>query len=1060
MLPANLRKIIIFLIVLQGLYSYITTCYAQKLSFIPDQMEFKGDVVTKNNSVGFCTNERVSNSPDGSIILGINPKSCNPLDWKGGSATFRFNVQQQTFPVLTVLKISWPDMDGKGIHSQFKGNKIKIQLDGQTIWSKRIELLSSSNSDYYAAEHEPIQTTIVIRDSATHTITIITPENSSWDISNCEILFYDYPKSLKGIGYSPYRDCQYPGGSDQQQPTIENIKEDLIILSQTCNSIRTYSSSDINGKVPAIAKSLGLKVFAGVSIDGNFADIKKDNDEIDAVIALANEIQLEGIIVGNEYYYRHKNEADAINYLLGCINRVKEAVKEIKIPVLTAEISSEIYNPNYIPIIKSVDKIVIHSYPFWGGHDLNNAASQAIKDVIDFQQKLLRDFPDQNKAVILGETGWPSRGEQKGNAIPSYENQRKYLQEFLYSADIGKIDYLYFDAFNELWKSEEGSLGQHWGYSYSDRTAKYSFYGVLIPPDLIPVNNIDIPNVISTIEDSINSFKIYSEWPQKSLGIKVTDESIARITKHFSSDSLVNLLNKLKNIEFFSKDSFINSLRKDLPKADYEIHNNKSFTYVGNSSGYNNGNTYTETENYILKYSQYHCFFPRFMGDVDKIKMFECDRCNPRAGELSTKISFSFDGKNKWCGIYWLPMYDFESDEKKEIIWKNLPGVNIYKKLDGSSEKPIVLSFYARGEEGGEKVQFKFEGVRKRTKSIESRWLTLNKNWEQYTIDLSKADLSNVIGGFCSVSSLDKNPKQEMIQFYLDDIQYEYKDLKTPPSCNLHANFFESDFHLLQFFGDLDFRNTNFYESKYNGIVFSNETRLIFPRFNKFLNLAFPIPEPYITSSLNLLKDINWENRLNYGAGIEWRSLSTVAFLDNPLLNWAKQLRFYVLYLHSKYLQYEDSWDWRPTTDFRYGVELYKESNFYNTDLFWLEIWGDLSWRNTNFFVKDFNSWTFAFVPKVGIKLLPEREVCIMPYITGEISSTRRTEFWQNRILAGGGIRLMPFRWNDSKMYFLIKGLRLYVENLWLINYMKDEAPATISKYDIRFGINYAINWN
>lgn len=48
--------------------------------------------------------------------------------------------------------------------------------------------------------------------------------------------------------------------------------------------------------------------------------------------------------------------------------------------------------------------------------------------------------------------------------------------------------------------------------------------------------------------------------------------------------------------------------------------------------------------------------------------------------------------------------------------------------------------------------------------------VTLTKEWREYSIDLTGADLSSVIGGFCWVASADYNTGAGVV-FYLDDIR-------------------------------------------------------------------------------------------------------------------------------------------------------------------------------------------------------------------------------------------------------------------------------------------------
>ena len=141
---------------------------------------------------------------------------------------------------------------------------------------------------------------------------------------------------------------------------------------------------------------------------------------------------------------------------------------------------------------------------------------------------------------------------------------------------------------------------------------------------------------------------------------------------------------------------------------------------------------------------------------------------NCHSGE--TCIKNGFDARKKaWVGIYWLP---------EPGKWKG-PGINIYEKLHVNEGTPVKLTFWARGEKGGERVKFKVGGVRDGNDSvplpIETEWIPLEKEWTQYAIDLSGHDLRNLVGGFCWVTEKKYNPEQQNVLFYLDDIRYEQR---------------------------------------------------------------------------------------------------------------------------------------------------------------------------------------------------------------------------------------------------------------------------------------------
>ncbi|MFT3892764.1 MAG: hypothetical protein QM730_14125 [Anaerolineales bacterium] len=91
---------------------------------------------------------------------------------------------------------------------------------------------------------------------------------------------------IHGLAYSPYRDCQSP--DTPNQPKIEDIRQDLKIISSMANGIRTYSSTGINAEIPALAREMGLTVSAGAWLGKD----KETNElEIQGLIDIAKKVQ-------------------------------------------------------------------------------------------------------------------------------------------------------------------------------------------------------------------------------------------------------------------------------------------------------------------------------------------------------------------------------------------------------------------------------------------------------------------------------------------------------------------------------------------------------------------------------------------------------------------------------------------------------------------------------------------------------------------------------------------------------------------------------------------------
>jgi len=145
-----------------------------------------------------------------------------------------------------------------------------------------------------------------------------------------------------------------------------------------------------------------------------------------------------------------------------------------------------------------------------------------------------------------------------------------------------------------------------------------------------------------------------------------------------------------------------------------------------------------------------------WMGDASAIGMDEKFTTNPHSGETCMKCEFK--KPNGFGGIVW---------QSPANDWGEAPGG-----FDLTGAKK--LTFWARGENGGEIVDFKLGiiGIEKFFHDSGTASLTgtaLTKEWKQYEIDLSKKDLSCIKTGFMWVLGAKGQP----VVFYLDDIRYE-----------------------------------------------------------------------------------------------------------------------------------------------------------------------------------------------------------------------------------------------------------------------------------------------
>jgi hypothetical protein len=137
-----------------------------------------------------------------------------------------------------------------------------------------------------------------------------------------------------------------------------------------------------------------------------------------------------------------------------------------------------------------------------------------------------------------------------------------------------------------------------------------------------------------------------------------------------------------------------------------------------------------------------------------------------------------------------LPYFGENTVTNTPLVITNFTGYN----LTGSTG----LTFWARGQNGGEQISFFVGGVGRDPLSgtafnpfpdsmarfpAEGIFYSLTTNWQQFTINLAGQNLTNIMGGFGWFASATNNPNGAT--FYLDDIQYELSPTAQAQRLNL-----------------------------------------------------------------------------------------------------------------------------------------------------------------------------------------------------------------------------------------------------------------------------------
>ena len=268
---------------------------------------------------------------------------------------------------------------------------------------------------------------------------------------------------ISSFSFAPFREGQSP--LTKVYPTTDQIDADLSLLASQTHTIRTYASLDGMEGVPALARKYGLKMIQGAWIG---IDPKGNQAEVDQLIKSANENPdvIKRVIVGNEVLLRGELEPDQ---LLQYIRQVKRAIKQ---PVSYADVWS--FYMRYPEIAKEVDYFTVHILPYWEDEPLKIEETTA--RIEENYWKIRKSYP--GKPILIGESGWPSAGRQRGGAVPSVINEAKFVRELVQLSNKNGFDYNVVEAFNQPWKSQlEGVVGANWGVYSADRERVFPLTG-------------------------------------------------------------------------------------------------------------------------------------------------------------------------------------------------------------------------------------------------------------------------------------------------------------------------------------------------------------------------------------------------------------------------------------------------------------------------------------------------------------------------------------------------------------------------------------------------------
>jgi exo-beta-1,3-glucanase (GH17 family) len=278
------------------------------------------------------------------------------------------------------------------------------------------------------------------------------------------------------ICYSGYRAGQHPDKA--AYPTQAQVLEDLRILERNWRLMRMYGADRHTEDVLEVIRRerVNLKLMLGIWIDGRAGAEDKTAREIATGIRLANAFPdvVVAVSVGNEALASISPHRISEERLVEQLKAVRQAVR---CPV-TVDDFSFTWRDAPARLLAAVDFIAMHTYPIWGGADIDTGLSGTVADF----ESVRRAHP--GKPIVIGEAGWATYtvGPQHAPRAGDEKKQQRYFEELSAWAKANDVTVFFFEAFDEPWKGA-GTEG-HWGLFSEGRKAKPAVRALF--PDLLP----------------------------------------------------------------------------------------------------------------------------------------------------------------------------------------------------------------------------------------------------------------------------------------------------------------------------------------------------------------------------------------------------------------------------------------------------------------------------------------------------------------------------------------------------------------------------------------------
>lgn len=272
-----------------------------------------------------------------------------------------------------------------------------------------------------------------------------------------------------GVDYNPRREWS-------SCPNIENVLEDLRLLSSWTRRIRTYSFGDCNMADLVLTavnllkrhENIEFSVILGMWTTKEDRLLDAEFRGVQDVFQKHNVDSVEAIVVGSETVYRGEQDVATITRNIKKVRDYLSSKGIQHIKLAYADVFTVFLDLS--ELVDAVDFIMMNKFPFWEDVPIEKSMENLFSGMYSVAAK----YP--HKQVWISETGWPDAGKFGGAALATPSNAADYFKNFVCRANAENWNYLYFAAFDDDWKQPwqlgDTDIEKHWGIFFGNRTLK------------------------------------------------------------------------------------------------------------------------------------------------------------------------------------------------------------------------------------------------------------------------------------------------------------------------------------------------------------------------------------------------------------------------------------------------------------------------------------------------------------------------------------------------------------------------------------------------------------